>query len=303
MVLVHGYAGLNCHWALCIKFLSKHFRLYLVELHGHGRSDRTPPFPEDLSAEAAEIYMADYIENWRLASDLGDEPFILVGHSLGGMIAWRYALMHRQRLRHLVLLSPVGVPFAPRDLDEKIESSSWFVRFICKKWRSGTSPMDVVRSFGPLGIPILKKVARKRLGWIPESSPVHRLDFDLFCDALHQSWALPANGERAMNAMLLPYAYAKLPLINRVVSNPNGPTVPEVSLPMSVIYGDSRYDWMDGGFGKEMCRLLRDRKGSQYVNFREVRDAGHTVPMDNPRQFCEILLEEMGNAGTVKRTL
>ncbi|MCL8395968.1 alpha/beta fold hydrolase, partial [Pseudomonas aeruginosa] len=40
---------------------------------------------------------------------LGDVPVPLVGHSMGGMLAVRYALMYPQDLRSLSLVNPIGL--------------------------------------------------------------------------------------------------------------------------------------------------------------------------------------------------
>mmetsp|Transcript_34275 Transcript_34275/g.80107 ORF Transcript_34275/g.80107 Transcript_34275/m.80107 type:complete len:611 (-) Transcript_34275:30-1862(-) len=54
---------------------------------------------------------AALIEAWRLR--LGLKKFILVGHSLGGFIAFTYAELHPDGIEQLVLCSPCGVPHRP----------------------------------------------------------------------------------------------------------------------------------------------------------------------------------------------
>eukprot|EP00298_Acanthocystis_sp_HF-20_P004143 c14478_g1_i1.p1 GENE.c14478_g1_i1~~c14478_g1_i1.p1 ORF type:complete len:398 (+),score=160.68 c14478_g1_i1:82-1275(+) len=299
MVLVHGYASSNSFWSLVIRALAPHFRLYLVELHGHGRSDRTPEFPSNLSALEAEDYMAEYIEKWRKESDLGDEKFFLVGHSLGAMVSWRYAAKYEHRLRHLILLSPVGVPTQPPNLEERLANAPLFFRFLISRWKSGTSPMDIIRSFGPFGMTIVRSAVRRRMKWMPAHSAFHKVDFEAFCEIIHQSWALPANGERAMNAMLVPGAYAKEPLLGRAQQDLYGPQIPHPSLPISLIYGDPEFDWMTPSHGKTFADILSSRTGSKYVGFQEVPGAGHLVCFDNPTGFVELLMKEVRSAGTL----
>eukprot|EP00298_Acanthocystis_sp_HF-20_P008867 c17953_g1_i2.p1 GENE.c17953_g1_i2~~c17953_g1_i2.p1 ORF type:complete len:218 (-),score=84.52 c17953_g1_i2:61-714(-) len=215
------------------------------------------------------------------------------------MISWRYAAKYADRLKHLILLSPVGVPDAPKDIDQKFDDASFFFRYLIKKWKSGTSPMDIIRTFGPFGMRIIRRLLKRRMAWMPENSTFRQLDLDLFCKILHQSWTLPANGERAMNAMLHPGAYAKRSLLSRVQEDPNSPNIPPPTLPISAIYGDPNEDWMTSSHGKELIRLLGQRNGSIYTGFQEVPHAGHLITFDNPKGFVELLLVELKSGGLV----
>lgn len=66
----------------------------------------------DESIDSASGYVMHYIELFDL---LGLRDICLVGQSLGGLIAARFAVSHADRLRRLVLCAPVGlrVPEAP----------------------------------------------------------------------------------------------------------------------------------------------------------------------------------------------
>ena len=44
-----------------------------------------------------------------------DEPFVMVGNSLGGLAAIRFALAHPDRVKGLILISPGGAPMAEDD--------------------------------------------------------------------------------------------------------------------------------------------------------------------------------------------
>eukprot|EP00971_Amphidinium_carterae_P335128 6470802-Amphidinium_carterae.2 len=64
----------------------------------------TFPMPEQRIAEAV-------LEAWR--QKLGLRKIVLVGHSLGGCIAFNYAERHPDAIARLVLCSPCGVPHRP----------------------------------------------------------------------------------------------------------------------------------------------------------------------------------------------
>lgn len=247
LVLVHGYAICNAMWALVVDRLSPFFRLYLVEMHGHGRSDRID-FPDEITAEQAESLMANYLERWRKEIGL-EEKFLLAGHSLGAMVSWRYAAEYSDRLKHLVMISPAGIPTPPPGTEERLSNAPFYFRFIFKKWREGTSLMDVIRSFGPMSRPLVGWIIRKRMSWYPETSAAHKLDVDLLVDLLHQSWCLPRSGEVAMNAMLDPGAFAKRPILERVEKGELPPLVVPPSVKISFIYGHPDMDWMKSKHG------------------------------------------------------
>ena len=45
------------------------------------------------------------------------ESFHLLGHSFGGLISGEYALKHKERVKHLILMSPLGMPETPKRLE------------------------------------------------------------------------------------------------------------------------------------------------------------------------------------------
>jgi len=103
-VLVHGYTGSRDDWLEQIPRLSDLGRTVAIDQRGHGGSTNSGD-PDD--------YRLD-----ELASDLDaaltalDIPACdLLGHSMGGMVAMRFALAHPDRVLSLVLMDTVARPF------------------------------------------------------------------------------------------------------------------------------------------------------------------------------------------------
>lgn len=96
MVLLHGRASNSGTWEPLVPYLEG-YELHLVDTIGHGAA----PSPEDPAAYAIERHLDSLEET--LASL--DRPFVLVGHSMGGFLALRFALRHPGRVRALVLES------------------------------------------------------------------------------------------------------------------------------------------------------------------------------------------------------
>ena len=99
IVLLHGIASSASTFELVIPELRKHHRIIAIELLGFGKS----PAPEDCEYTIDEhvAAIAATIRSLHLR-----EPFILVGHSLGSLLAARYAARHPREVSRLVLASP-----------------------------------------------------------------------------------------------------------------------------------------------------------------------------------------------------
>lgn len=99
VVFVHGFLSSHRWWQPTLKRLPDRYHAYAIDLRGVGGSDRTE------SGHSLAQYAED-IEAF--AAALGLDRFTLVGHSMGGQIATRYALDHGERLHKLVLVDPVA---------------------------------------------------------------------------------------------------------------------------------------------------------------------------------------------------
>ncbi len=143
VVLIHGYTDSARDWVPMLPFLSKHDRLILVDIRGHGQSSK----PECCYTRL------DFAYDIKLLLDgLGIETADIVGHSLGSIIAQTFAENWPQRTRRVVLISSTGghrpsargaLPkweFASgiRGLKEPIEADSPFMI----EWWSSPTPVD-----------------------------------------------------------------------------------------------------------------------------------------------------------------
>jgi pimeloyl-ACP methyl ester carboxylesterase len=94
MMILHGLFGFSDNWQTHAKKLADYFRVILVDLRNHGHSDWSEEFSYDLMAE-------DVID---LCESLDLEDMILVGHSMGGKVAMRFAQLRPERLEKLVIV-------------------------------------------------------------------------------------------------------------------------------------------------------------------------------------------------------
>jgi triacylglycerol esterase/lipase EstA (alpha/beta hydrolase family) len=100
LVLIHG-ANSSLHvWEGWARALKHEARLILVDLPGHGLTGAWPR--GDYTVEA----YADFIE--MLVDTLNLDRFVLVGHSLGGGVAWTFAATRPDRVSQLILVNSAG---------------------------------------------------------------------------------------------------------------------------------------------------------------------------------------------------
>lgn len=104
VVLVHGFAASLHAWEPWVTRLSPDYRVITLDLAGHGLT-RTPQGYR-ISTEG-QMALVDAVTR-----KLGVERFVLGGNSMGGAVAWSYALAHPERLQGLVLVDAAGWPVA-----------------------------------------------------------------------------------------------------------------------------------------------------------------------------------------------
>ena len=99
VLLIHGFGGDSDNWLFNIDELAKTRPVYAVDLPGHGKSSKT-------------LNTGDIRELAQAVTDLIDETHAdkvhLVGHSLGGAIAFQILRDQPERVASVVGVAPVG---------------------------------------------------------------------------------------------------------------------------------------------------------------------------------------------------
>lgn len=144
LVLLHGMGGGVGLWVMNIDSLSEKQKVYAIDLLGFGRSSR-PKFPKD-ALEAEKVFIQS-LEEWRKM--VGLEKFILLGQSFGGYLACSYSILYPDRVKHLILSEPWGMPNLPIDIVDDIKIPQWSKMFL--SIFSFFYPFTVFRAVGPLG--------------------------------------------------------------------------------------------------------------------------------------------------------
>lgn len=109
LILIHGGFDHARSWDWTARRLAADYHVVVPDLRGHGDSA--------WSAEGSYL-TANYVYDLtQLIEQLGREPVTLVGHSLGGSIALRYAGMFPDKVAKVVAIEGLGP--SPSSLDER----------------------------------------------------------------------------------------------------------------------------------------------------------------------------------------
>lgn len=105
IVFVHGLGTSSSTWLKIFPNIRRTFRILALDLPGFGFSTVKNPsgycgLPDHIRA------LEDFL------GALGEDPIILVGHSLGGWIGAHYAIRHPLRIGELILVDAAGVYYS-----------------------------------------------------------------------------------------------------------------------------------------------------------------------------------------------
>jgi len=102
LLLLHGFGSSLQAWDDWSLKLEQKYRLIRLDLPGFGLTGASPA--NDYSEEKDLAILTHF------ADKLGLEKFSVVGHSMGGKMAWSLAASQPERVQALVLMAPDGFP-------------------------------------------------------------------------------------------------------------------------------------------------------------------------------------------------
>lgn len=112
LVFIHGWTCNLTNWAPQIQHFAKKHRVIALDLRGHGESDK----PDEDSSIGT--FINDVV--WLIGELCLGKP-VLIGHSMGGVIAMNLARRHPDVASAVVLVdAPLGLPEATKALREQI---------------------------------------------------------------------------------------------------------------------------------------------------------------------------------------
>ncbi len=245
LILLHGLGTSSETWVPTIRALADRFTVYAPDLAGHGNSSGAPLRG---SVEPLVNALDDF------CAVEGIETAAIVGHSLGGLVAVRFALNHPDRVSHLVLVDAGGIG----------EEMSWLLRL-------AAIPLLGKLVFGPSRLWL--KHYNDRL-FVPPGN----VDTNLL-RSIHRSRTLHVTAGFMRRAVGL-----SADLLGPVESAYLLPRLGEVAAPVLVLWGEQ-----DRLFPVEQLESVRET--CPLVEIRTFPDVGHWPYAEVPDGFNAALIE------------
>jgi len=105
LIILHGLFGASDNWvSYSRKIADGGFEVYVVDQRNHGQSPNSPVFNYDVLVND----LQDFVKEHEIINP------ILMGHSLGGKVAMRFALKNPQLVKKLVVVDICLKPYPPR---------------------------------------------------------------------------------------------------------------------------------------------------------------------------------------------
>jgi pimeloyl-ACP methyl ester carboxylesterase len=207
VVLIHGLGSRPEHWLPTARYLARSHRLVLVQLPGHGESAMPEPFSLDGAVQALDAVLE--------AETHG--PVVLVGHSVGGLVATAEALEHPHRVSGLVLVETALRPqvsatertelMAALDLDYRGLLRAAYTAF----GRDSVQGLELYREVAALDSSAIKRWIRLALT-ADLSAEVARLHAPMLAVLAARSW--PHGEPWRVTAAAL--GYTRVPALSRM---------------------------------------------------------------------------------------
>ncbi|SCA57422.1 putative hydrolase or acyltransferase of alpha/beta superfamily [Candidatus Terasakiella magnetica] len=250
LILLHSWCGSHLEWAKLMPELSKHFTVYAWDARGHGRSQLTSKPPYTLE------HLADDLND--LISENNLVKPMIVGHSMGAFIMWKYLEKYGQDN-----VSKIGII----DQTPKLVTDDTWEYGIYGRFNERDNRIFMFSMQEDFSECVLKLAA---FG--------HN-------HATRKKYAEDTKGIKATRNLLK--AYDPKPLIEiwkELTESDFRTLLTELKIPTLLIYGEkSNY------YGKSTAEFVHNSIGDSTLHLYE--DADHSPHLKQPERFIQDLLE------------
>ena len=171
LVILHGLLGSLDNWVTVSKYLSKSYKVYIIDLPNHGKSYHSQGFSyEDMSNDIDSFFNKSGLTN-----------FSLLGHSMGGKLALKYTDMFEDKIDKLIIVDIANKSYGINRFDH-IFKAMFSISLNNLKSRSDADNAisNLIKNEGERNF-ILKNLKRTADGfkWNPNIMLLHRTLSDI----------------------------------------------------------------------------------------------------------------------------
>ena len=175
LILIHGVGLDLTMWARQVEDLSKHFRVIVYDMVGHGGSVH-PPGPYTLSQFVEQLA--------ELVNYLKIERCHIVGFSMGGMVASAFALKYSDKIKTLTIMNAVA-----KRTEEQRKAIFKRVEEVKRKGPLATIEPAIQRWFNPDFLNAQKGLVRQIRKRLETNDPASYLaSYTLFATVDEELW-------------------------------------------------------------------------------------------------------------------
>ena len=267
VVIDAGNGSLAIEWIPIQEELSRSLRVCVFDRAGYGWSEAGVTRRDGMQV------VSELHEVLNTAGEVG--PFLLVGHSLGGVHVRLYAAYYPNEVAGLVLVDTAYPLEITPEFETQMRTSIGFYQAMGLLTGSG-----LMRIIGPLGSEdALPATARKLPQELRESYLNLLLDPQQYRTAIAEMTALPDTFLQTNQALIARPVLAKLPLIVLTAGKIAGPgstphKVQLVETPISRIEMDAEL-----------------AAASSFSQQRVLEDSGHSVHQDAPEAIVQAVID------------
>ena len=166
LVILHGLLGSLDNWVTVSKYLSKSYKIYIIDLPNHGKSYHSQVFSyEDMSNDLDSFFNKNGLTN-----------FSLLGHSMGGKLALKYTDMFEDKIDKLIIVDIANKSYGINRFDHIFEAMfSISLNNLKSRSDADSAISNIIKNEGERNF-ILKNLKRTADGfmWAPNIMLLHR---------------------------------------------------------------------------------------------------------------------------------
>ncbi len=265
VVIDAGNGSFSVEWMPIQEELSQTTRVCVYDRSGYGWSEASPS-PRDGAQVVSELH--DLLE---VVGEAG--PYVLVGHSLGGVHARLFAATYPDEVTGLVLVDTAHPLTITPEFEMQMRSSIGFYQAMNLMTSTG-----LLRILGPLGgEDSMPATARKLPIEFQETYLNLLLDPNQYATAIAEMQALPQTFERTSELTIGEHPFGNLPLIVL--------TAGKTSAPGSTPFNEQYVPVSDSQIEFQLELARQSSRGEQRV----IAGSSHSVHLDAPDEVLRAI--------------